>query len=63
MNPKNTERTQILQEYLEAKERLKKLEEENQVLKESNYLLSQRLEEKDAAVQNLFSYIEGLKQE
>lgn len=61
MNPINNERAKMLEEYLEAKEKLRRLEEENQFLKETNYMLSQRLEEKDAAVQNLFSYIEGIK--
>ena len=59
---KNTaEREKLMAQYLEAQQQLSKLAEENDLLKETNFRLSVELQEKEVAVDNLFSYIEGLK--
>jgi hypothetical protein len=61
MKDHSNKRAQLLEKYLTAQEKLQKLEEENDLLKETNYRLARELEEKENAVGNLFSYIEGLK--
>lgn len=61
MKDHSNKRKELLEKFLNAQEKLQKLEEENDILKETNFRLSRELEEKESAVGNLFSYIEGLK--
>ena len=61
MENNSAERQELLAKFLETQEKLRKLEQENDLLKETNFRLSQELELKENAVDNLFSFIEGLK--
>jgi thiamine kinase-like enzyme len=61
MDKKSQERKAKMDEFLLIRQKLDKLEEENSLLKETNFSLSKRLEEKENAVENLFSIIEDLK--
>lgn len=61
MDSKSQERKAMMDEFLLIRQKLDKLEEENSLLKETNFSLSKRLEEKENAVENLFSIIEDLK--
>ena len=61
MENKAAEREKLLAKFLETEKKLRLLEEENDLLKETNFRLSKELQEKENAVDNLFSYIEGLK--
>jgi hypothetical protein len=60
MSKLSEEREALLLAFMETKKRLEALENENQLLKESNYQLNRQLEEKETAVMNLFSYIESI---
>lgn len=60
MTKLSEEREALLLAFMETKKRLEDLENENQLLKESNFLLNRQLEEKETAVLNLFSYIESI---
>ena len=60
MTKLSEEREALLLAFMETKKRLEALENENQLLKESNFLLNRQLEEKETAVLNLFSYLESI---
>jgi len=61
MDKKSAERKAMMEEFLLIRQKLDKLEEENQLLKETNFSLSKNLVEKQNAVENLFSIIEDLR--
>ncbi|GEM_PF-5566665 len=61
MDTKLNERENLLNDYLVNQKKLTELEHEIQRLRESNFHLVKELEEKESAVQNLFSYIEVLQ--
>lgn len=61
MGTKLNEREKLLNDYLLNQQKLTELEQEIQRLRESNFHLAKELEEKESAVQNLFSYIEVLQ--
>lgn len=61
MKSKADERKALLEEFLQLKEKFQQLSQENDLLKETNFHLSKRLEEHESTVDNLFFYIEDLK--
>lgn len=63
MESKSEERKALLEEFLQLKKQNEKLQEENNLLKETNYHLSKRLEENESTVDNLFFYIEDLRKD
>jgi len=57
LNKQSEERQSHMQEYFEAKAELERIAEENARLRAENQKLTDDLAEREAAVQNLFSYI------
>ncbi len=53
------QRQEIMNQFLETKAKLKKVSQEKEKLEKENQSLSDELEEKNIAVQNLFSYLQG----
>ena len=61
MDKKSEERKALLEDFLQLRDKLQKLEAENDLLKQTNFSLAKRLDEKQNAVENLFSIIEDLR--
>ncbi len=53
------QRQEIMNQFLETKAKLKKVSQEKEKLEKENQSLSDELEEKNIAVQNLFAYLQG----
>jgi len=53
------QRQEIMNQFLEAKAKLREVSKEKEKLEMENQSLADELEEKNIAVQNLFAYLQG----